>query len=138
MNSGFSKYPPQPTVHNAEPVVCSFIKNNNTATGAVGLLTYDLFHKTTMVCNQRLAIMFSVPYDRNLYSNQLAVGLFNQSRACDNTLYEEMYDGKTQESFKRSDGNGSCLTHRDGHVSLRATMSSIGRAIVKVELLDQM
>lgn len=136
MNSGFSQHPPQPTVHSIEPVVCSFTKDDNTATGAVGLLTYDLFHKTSRVCSKRMAIMFSVPYDRNLYKNQLAVGVFDESKACDKHLYQQMYDGKDQSCFKRSDGNGTNLEYEGQSVCLRATMSSIGKAIVKVEIFE--
>lgn len=138
MNSGFSQHPPQPTVHSAEPVVCSFIKDDHTATGAVGLLTYDLFHKASRVCSKRIAIMFSVPYDRNLYKNLLAVGVFDQSQACDKRLYQQMYDGKDTSCFKRSEGSGSCLEYEAEYVTLKATMSSIGNAIVKVELFDKM
>lgn len=134
MNSGFCQNPPQPTVHSVEPVVCAFTKDDNTATGAVGLLTYDLFHKTSRVCSKRMAIMFSVPYDRNLYKNKLAIGVIDESQACDKHLYEQMYDEKNQ-SFKRSDGSGSCLEYKE-HVCLKATMSSIGKAIVKVEIYN--
>lgn len=138
MNSGFSQHPPQPTVHSAEPMVCSFIKDDHTATGAVGLLTYDIFHKARRMCTNRIAIMFSVPYDRNLYTNQLAIGMFNLSQACDKNLYQQMYDGEDQSFFKRSEGSGSCLEYEAEEFTLKATMSSIGKAIVKVELFDKM
>lgn len=138
MNSGYSQHPPQPTVHSAEPVVCSFTKDDHTATGAVGLLTYDLFHKASRVCTKRIAIMFSVPYDRNLYKNQMAVGVFDKSRACNEHLYQQMYDGKDQDCFKHSEGGGSCLVYKDEYLCLNATMSNIGKAIMKVELFENM
>lgn len=136
MYSGFSQLPPQPTVHSVEPVVCSFTKDDNSVTGAVGLLTYDLFHKASRVSSKRMAIMFSVPYDRNMYKNRVAVGVFNQSQACDKQLYQQMYDGDDQSSFKRCDGDGSCLKYKRENTCLRATMSSTGKAIVKVEIFD--
>lgn len=138
MNSGFCKHPPQPTVRSNLSEVCSFIKDANTATGAVGLLTYDLFHKQSRVCSQRMAIMFSVPYDRNLYKNQLAVGLFDKSQACDKTLYSQMYEGKDLNNFSRGEESGSGLKHSTNYVDLRATMSTNGKAIVKVELYEKM
>lgn len=138
MSSGFSQHPPQPTVHSVEPAVCSFTKDDNTATGAVGLLTYDFFHKASRVCSKRLAVMFSVPYDRNLYKNRLAVGVFDQSQACDKHLYQQMYDGKDQSCFKRCDGGGSCLEYKEQSLCVKATMSSIGKAIVKVEVFDHL
>ncbi|XP_053194873.1 bryoporin-like [Scomber japonicus] len=138
MESGFSQHPPQPTIRPAMTEVCSFTKDDNTATGAVGLLTYDLFHMQSRVCSERMAIMFSVPFDRNLYKNRLTMGMVEQSRACDKNLYDQMYDGKDLSSFTRSDANGSGLEYRAKYVDLRATMSSIGKAIVKVELYDKM
>ncbi|XP_044187886.1 bryoporin-like [Thunnus albacares] len=138
MSSGFSHHPPQPTVRPNMTEVCSFTKDDNTATGAVGLLTYDLFHMQSRVCSERMAIMFSVPFDHNLYNNRLAVGMVEQSRACDKNLYDQMYDGKDLSGFTRSDTNGSGLEYRATYVDLKATMSTIGKAIVKVELYDKM
>ncbi|KAM4597792.1 uncharacterized protein ACJ7VT_021367 [Polymixia lowei] len=138
MTSGFSYHPPQPTVRTAKTEVCTFTKDDNTASGAVGVLTYDLFHMQSRVCSERVAIMFSVPFDHNLYKNLLAVGVFELSRACDKHLYDQMYDGKDFSTFTRMEGNGCGLEHKAAHVDLRATMSSVGKAIVKVELYDKM
>ena len=138
MTSGFCYHPPQPTIRSAKTEVCSFTKDDNTATGAVGLLTYDLFHMRSLVCSQRMAIMFSVPYDYNLYKNRLAVGVVENSCACDKHLYDQMYDGKDLSNFTRSEANGSGLEYKASYVDLRATMSTIGNAIVKVDLYDKM
>uniref|UniRef100_A0A3Q2P1B8 Bryoporin-like n=1 Tax=Fundulus heteroclitus TaxID=8078 RepID=A0A3Q2P1B8_FUNHE len=138
MNSGFSYHPPQPTVRTQKTEVCSFTKDDNTATGAVGLLTYDLFHMQSRVCSERMAIMFSVPFDRNIYANRLAVGVVENSRACDKHLYDHMYDGKDLSHAARSDANGCGLEYKAPYVDLRATMSTTGKAIVKVELYDKM
>ncbi|KAK9535393.1 hypothetical protein VZT92_007776 [Zoarces viviparus] len=138
MESGFSHHPPQPTVRPTRTEVCSFTKDDNTATGSVGLLTYDLFHMQSRVCSDRLAIMFSVPYDHNLYKNRLAVGVFEHSRACDKKLYRQLYDGKDLTGFTRSETHGCGLVHQSPYLDIRATMSSIGKAIVKVELYDKM
>lgn len=138
MTSGFCQHPPQPTVRTTKTEVCSFIKDDNTATGSVGLLTYDLFHMQSRVCSERIAIMFSVPFDHNLYKNRLAVGVVEQSIACDKHLYDQMYDGKDLNKFTRSESSGCGLEYKAAYVDLRATMSSIGKAIVKVELYDKM
>ncbi|XP_039979667.1 bryoporin-like [Xiphias gladius] len=138
MTSGFCHHPPQPTVRADKTEVCSFTKDDHTATGAVGLLTYDLFHIQSRVCSERMAIMFSVPFDYNLYKNRLAVGVVERSRACDKHLCDQMYDGKDLSNFTRSEANGSGLEFRAKYVDLRATMSTIGKAIVKVELHDKM
>ncbi|XP_068435368.1 bryoporin-like [Clinocottus analis] len=138
MSSGFSHHPPQPTIRPTMTEVCSFTKDDHTAKGSVGLLTYDLFHMQSRVCSERMAIMFSVPFDRNLYKNQLAVGVVEHSRGCDKQLYNQMYDGKDLSSFTRSETNGSGLVYQTKYLDLRATMSTIGKAIVKVELYDKM
>ena len=138
MTSGFSYHPPQPTVRISMTEVCSFTKDDNTATGAVGLLTYDLFHMQSRVCSERMAIMFSVPFDHNIYKNRLAVGVVEHSRACDKDLYNQMYDGKDLSNFTRSEANGSGLEYKATYVDLRATMSTVGNAIVKVEVYDKM
>ncbi|XP_029294147.1 bryoporin [Cottoperca gobio] len=138
MSSGFCHHPPQPTIRTTMTEVCSFTKDDNTATGAVGLLTYDLFHMQSRVCSERMAIMFSVPYDQNLYKNRLAVGMVEHSHACDKQLYNMLYDGKDLSNFTRSESHGSGLEYHAKYVELRATMSAIGKAIVKVELYDKM
>ncbi|XP_072298265.1 uncharacterized protein [Eucyclogobius newberryi] len=138
MASGFSHHPPQPTIRTTKTEVCSFTKDDNTATGAVGLLTYDLFHMQGRKLSERMAIMFSVPYDRNLYKNKLAIGLFEHSRECDKQLYNQMYDGKDMSNFTRADTNGSGLVYQGPHVDVRAAMSTVGKAIIKVELYDMM
>ncbi|KAM9780581.1 tereporin-Ca1 [Neosynchiropus ocellatus] len=139
MSSGFSQHPPQPTVRSSRSEVCTFTKDDNTATGAVGVMTYDLFHVQTRVCSERLAIMFSVPFDQNVYKNRLAIGLFDQaSGVCDKKMYETMYDSKEKVKFVRGEGNGSGLEYQSQYVDVRGTMSSIGKAIVKVELYDKM
>ncbi|KAM8844715.1 uncharacterized protein AB9W97_000176 [Spinachia spinachia] len=138
MSSGYCHHPPQPTIRTTRTEVCSFTKDDNTATGSVGLLTYDLFHMQSRVCSERVAIMFSVPFDHNLYKNRLAVGVFEQSRACDKRLYQQLYDGKDLTGFTRSDTHGTGVVQQTSYIDLRATMSSIGKAIVKVELYDKM
>ncbi|XP_042074539.1 bryoporin-like isoform X2 [Haplochromis burtoni] len=118
MKSGFCQHPPQPTIRTTKTEVCSFTKDDNTATGAVGILTYDLFHMQSRVCSERMAIMFSVPFDKQ--------------------LYDRMYDGKDLSNFTRSEANGCGLEYKATYVDLRATMSTVGKAMVKVELYDKM
>ncbi|KAM6905543.1 uncharacterized protein FYW49_015558 [Xenentodon cancila] len=138
MSSGFSYHPPRSTVQTAMTEVCSFRKDDNTAPGAGGLLTYDLFHMQSRVCSDRLTVMFSVPSDFNWYKSRLAVGVMEQSRSGDKHLYDQMYDGKDLSNFTRSEANGCGLEYKATYVDVRARMSTVGRAIVKVELYDKM
>lgn len=118
--------------------VCSFVKDEDFPTGAVGVLTYDLYHTHSRSCSERMAIMFSVPYDYNLYENRLAVGVFEQSCACDEELYDLMYGEQESSRFVRSEKIGSGLECLASNVDLRATMSTIGKAIIKMELYDKL
>ncbi|XP_056153663.1 DELTA-actitoxin-Afr1c-like [Lampris incognitus] len=138
MDSGFSFSPPQPTVRTAKTEVCSFTKDDNTASGAVGILTYELFDMRNRHCNELVAIMFSVPFDYNLYKNWLGVGIFEHTRPCDEKLYKHMYYEKDFTNFVRQEANGSGVMYAGRMVDARATMSSEGRAIIKVELYDKM
>ncbi|KAM9392506.1 uncharacterized protein KZ484_003921 [Pholidichthys leucotaenia] len=134
MDSGFSNHPPQPTIRPSMSEVCSFTKDDNTATGAVGVLTYDIFKLQEHCCNERLVIMFSVPFDQNLYKNRLAVGVVSRARDCDKELYKLFYDGKDFSCFVRSENSSSGLEFEKEGCILRASMSTVGKAIVKVEL----
>ncbi|KAG7237367.1 hypothetical protein CRUP_030067, partial [Coryphaenoides rupestris] len=128
MISGFSYHPPQPTVRTGKTEVCSFDKDDHTATGAVGLLTYDLFHMQSRACTERLAVVFSVPFDHNIYKNKVVLGVYENARACDKKLYELMYGGKDLSACVGSDADGSGLVHKAATVDVRATMSTVGKA----------
>ncbi|KAG7492320.1 hypothetical protein MATL_G00013110 [Megalops atlanticus] len=138
MSSGFSFNPPQPTVRTTKTEVCSFTKDDNTASGSVGVLTYELFDMRSRHCNELIAIMFSVPFDYNFYKNWLGVGIFEHTRACDEALYKHMYYEKDFTNFTRAEANGSGVEYKGRVVDLRATMSNVGRAIIKLEIYDKM
>lgn len=138
MKSGFVHSPPQPTVRTTNTEVCSFTKDDNTASGAVGVLTYELFDMRNRDCNELMAVMFSVPFDYNFYKNWLAVGIFEHTRACDKKLYEHMYESKDFTNFVREEANGSGLAYKGRAVDVRACMSDEGRAIIKLEVYDRM
>ncbi|XP_022062080.1 DELTA-sagatoxin-Srs1a-like [Acanthochromis polyacanthus] len=138
MESGFSFNPPQPTVRLNRPEVCSFTKDDNTASGAVGILTYELFNMRTRQFSEQMAVMFSVPFDYNFYKNWLGIGLYERERACDKKLFDEMYNDKDQKSFVRHEADGSGVVHRGKTMDVRACMSNEGKAIIKLELYDRL
>ncbi|XP_076008109.1 uncharacterized protein LOC143002060 [Genypterus blacodes] len=138
MESGFCHSPPQPTVRTNQGEVCSFTKDDNTASGAVGVVTYELFEMRQRSCNELFAVMFSVPFDYNFYKNWMAVGIFPSSQPCDKELYDLMYNKKDFTNFHRQEANGSGLLFAGRKVEVRATMSDHGRAIVKLEVYDRM
>lgn len=136
MESGYTHSPPQPTVRSGLTEVCSFTKDDDTACGSVGVVTYELFDVHRHCCEELVAVMFSVPFDYNFYKNWLAVGIFEHSQACDESLYKHMYDSKTMDNFARVEAKGSGLTFKGQKVDVRATMSEIGKAIVKLEVYE--
>jgi len=95
-----------------------FAKTPHTARGAVGVVTYKLFIPSGNV--QTLAVMYSVPYDFNLYSNWFAVGVFGSTKSCDYDLYYDMYYNSSRH-FMRVKGGGD-ITFKTGSVVIQASM----------------
>ncbi|CAJ1081417.1 DELTA-sagatoxin-Srs1a-like [Xyrichtys novacula] len=137
MKSGFSYCPPQPTLGSNKTEVCSFTKDDNTASGAVGVMTYDLFNMHTRQCTEMMAIMFSVPFDYNFYANWLGVGIFDKETPCDEKLFDQMYNDTDEAHFKHYKADGSGIVFKGDMVDVRACMSDEGRAIVKLEFYDK-
>ncbi|XP_030592105.1 DELTA-sagatoxin-Srs1a-like [Archocentrus centrarchus] len=110
-----------------------FSKTAHTACGSVGVFTYDLQHQSTHQADRKIAVMFSVPYDFNLYFNWHAVGVFDKKTACDESLYNEMYYN-AQKGFIRGKANGPTLTYRHDHVTIKSTMTDTYEPILKVNV----
>ena len=139
MDVGFSYSPPQPTVRTNNTEVCSFIKDDNTATGCAGVLTYELFHMHSRTCAKMMAIMFSVPFDYTYYKNYLAIGFFDKTRD-DKDLFKYMYNNKDFPDFMRHEADGSGVKYCSDKeaVEVRGCMCDDHKGIVKIELYDQM
>ncbi|XP_008435409.1 DELTA-stichotoxin-Hmg2b-like [Poecilia reticulata] len=138
LDSGNVHSPPQPTVRPQKTEVCNFSKDTGKATGAVGVLTYELFGRSANSAKEIIAIMFSVPYDYNMYKNWVAVGIYNVGKECNESLYKEMYYNKEQKGFVRQESNGCGINFEGSNVNIKATMSPMGRAIMKVEIWDKL
>ncbi|XP_004071352.1 DELTA-sagatoxin-Srs1a [Oryzias latipes] len=136
---GFSYNPPQPSVGPLKTEVCTFTKSSGTATGSVGVLTYDLFERTQKDHVETLAIMFSVPWDYNLYKNWFAVGIHKKGRNCDKDLFKQMYYEKKEREhgFIRAEATGSGINYVGDYLDIKATMCPMGNAIMKVEVWDK-
>lgn len=138
LDSGNCHSPPQPTVRPLKTEVCNFSKTSAKATGAVGVLTYDLFERQSNKANERLAIMFSVPFDNNMYKNWFAIGIYNTSKDVNESLYKEMYYNKELVGFVRQESSGCGLSFEGKQLDIKATMSPLGRSIMKVEVWDKL
>ncbi|XP_019730004.1 uncharacterized protein LOC109518546 isoform X2 [Hippocampus comes] len=134
LESGDCHSPPQPTVRPMRTEVCNFNKTDAAASGAVGVLTYEIHERGSAAA--KLAIMFSVPYDFTFYKSWMGVGIFPTDRETDGKLYKEMYENKEQRGFVRQLANGNGLTYESGKMDVKVNMSPLGRAIMKVELWD--
>lgn len=131
---------PQPTVRSLKTEVCTFTKSSGKATGSVGVLTYDLMEKSRNDFIEFVAIMFSIPWDYNLYKNWFAVGLYKKGRECDEGLFKEMYYEKKQQEhgFVREEATGSGINYVGNYLDIKATMGPLGKAVMKVEVWDKL
>lgn len=132
MISGYNLSPLAPTVGSSERDISTFTKTYGKARGAVGVFTYELFNPSKKH-TEIMAVMFSVPFDYNLYSNWFAVGIFNKDKSCDDTLYDEMYNCGQRKCVR---ANGSSIAYKSHHVTIKASTSNSGCAVVKVEVCD--
>ncbi|XP_055049405.2 tereporin-Ca1-like [Misgurnus anguillicaudatus] len=134
--SGSCWHPPQPTISCKKTGICAFTKIGFTACGAVGVLTYDLFHMENHECTDRIAILFSVPFN-GLYDNTFGVGVITTDRECNEGLYEKMYY-ESDNRFIRGKAKEGGITYNAQRVKLEATMSNVGKAIIKLEIHDKL
>uniref|UniRef100_A0A668T774 DELTA-sagatoxin-Srs1a n=1 Tax=Oreochromis aureus TaxID=47969 RepID=A0A668T774_OREAU len=133
--SGECEVPLPPMVGPCSEASALFNKVTGSATGAVGVFTYDLFNPDMNDYSHIMAVMFSVPYDRNLYSNWFAVGIFDKGTDCDYNLYDIMYNG-SENSFVRAKADGSCISYEGDYIIVSASMSDSGEGILRVDVND--
>lgn len=120
---------------------CTFIKSDNSATGTYGVLMYDFMARSQSSGEpESLAIMFSVPWDYNLYQNWFGVGIYKTDYSCDKELLKEMYYEKMKKecSFVREEATGSGINYVGMNHDIRATMGPAANAIMKVEVWENL
>nr|AAB31198.1 equinatoxin II=pore-forming toxin [Actinia equina=sea anemones, venom, Peptide, 180 aa] [Actinia equina] len=94
------------------------------ATGAVGVLAYLMSDGNT------LAVLFSVPYDYNWYSNWWNVRIYKGKRRADQRMYEELYYNLSP--FR---GDNGWHTRNLGYgLKSRGFMNSSGHAILEIHV----
>ncbi|XP_069504152.1 uncharacterized protein [Ambystoma mexicanum] len=113
------------------PVFC---KTSYTARGSVGILIYNLGTSSM----SRLAVLFSNPFDYNLYDQTFALHV-TDSGAIPEHLYESMYDQwKNLSYYMRAEGefiqNLLTLTYHD--IKVTGNMSPDYKSILKLTIED--
>lgn len=133
--SGYNSVPPAPTILPGQTRNCVFVKTFLAPTGSVGLLTYDCGNVT-------LCLMFSNPFDYNLYDicYALYVSEDNMQYSGLEELYKEMYykmsPSKVFARAQLSKSSQSIELHLEGYRAI-ATMSNDSRAILKLRIEDE-
>ncbi|XP_056464970.1 DELTA-stichotoxin-Hmg2b-like [Gadus chalcogrammus] len=135
MESGCCEVPLPPMVGPCSQASAFFNKTEGAATGAVGVFTYNLFNYDLNDYSHVLAVMYSVPYDRILYSNWCAVGVFERGTECDYSLYDALYNG-SEDRFARAKADGGGVSYEGDYVVVGASMSDSGEAVVRVDIND--
>ncbi|XP_036449995.1 bryoporin-like [Colossoma macropomum] len=131
---GYCFHPPQPTIEKNTSEACCFSKTAHVARGAIGVMTYQILTDDRH-CVAELAIMFSVPYDNNLFRNWFALGIYKTPISCDYNLFYQMY--YTNGPFTRAKGTGNSIEYHGKRVYVKGTMSAFGQSIMKVEFRDR-
>ncbi|KAI4889954.1 hypothetical protein NFI96_028645, partial [Prochilodus magdalenae] len=127
-SSGYSHRPPHPTIQKRTIEACSFTKTKGTACGAVGVLKYEICKHDDNHWVGDLVIMFSVPYDYNLYENWFAIGISKEHVSCDEHLFNQMYYDNG--SFTRAKSTGNEIKFTGKHSYVKGTMSPASKSII--------
>nr|P0C1F8.2 RecName: Full=DELTA-stichotoxin-Hcr4b; Short=DELTA-SHTX-Hcr4b; AltName: Full=Cytolysin RTX-S II; Short=RTX-SII [Heteractis crispa] len=93
------------------------------ATGAVAAFAYYMSNGHT------LGVMFSVPFDYNLYSNWWDVKIYSGKRRADQAMYEDMYYGNPY----RGD-NGWHQKNLGYGLKMKGIMTSAVEAILEIRI----
>lgn len=105
----------------SDPIL--FSKTNDVARGTVGLLSYRFKGS-----QHKLVVMWSVPYDYNLYENWWNLDVVPINRSLDKDLWDELYKNAKKNSKV-------VLVNRDGVAyEIAGSMGTTGKTTLKVEL----
>lgn len=125
--------PLPPTVAPGATGKALFTKFETTTTGCVGVVLYDLLNGDEKQATEEIAVMFSVPFDFNVFQNWYAVGVFDLNTQCDEALYNLMYYGHDTR-FSRQKASGPPLTYVGGNITIKGTMSDSYQPVIKVQV----
>lgn len=101
----------------------------NTVAGSVGVFTYRLQENS----EKTIAVMWSVPYDSNIYPTLCAIGLFD-NRDGDESLYQEMYYSKEKETFERYHADNRKQTYRVADITISCQMTKSAESKMTINI----
>ncbi len=105
------------------------------ARGAVGVITYDFANEPNP---HRLAIMYSVPYDYNLYENWFKLSVIAPDVALDDSLFDDMYNNRGAtpgEAAAAAKGTATWEVIKDGRkFLLEGVLGNGGRAVLNMSI----
>ncbi|KAM4703088.1 DELTA-actitoxin-Ucs1a-like [Rhinophrynus dorsalis] len=132
--SGYVCCPPAPTISPGTVENCVFVKTPHAARGSVGVLKYHLSNERTIV------IMFSNPYDYNLYYTTFGIWITDSQCIANSDLFNDLYYYKQEcDSFKRIEvkRETNALEIKKENLCVSATMSNDHKAILKVDIKEK-
>ncbi|XP_015742633.1 DELTA-sagatoxin-Srs1a-like isoform X2 [Coturnix japonica] len=137
--SGYSSSPPSPIIQPGDTGCCTFNNTPARLRGSVGVLVYEAETFT-------LAILFSNPFDYNLYSMEFAVEISPEKAHVGQLqdVYNRMYRGLPAnpnntgmfQLAKLSDTQETSIVSAGG-TKVTATMSTAANSIIKVVVENQ-
>ncbi|XP_067913750.1 hydra actinoporin-like toxin 5 [Heterodontus francisci] len=130
--SGYIHSSPTPLINPGKKGDALFVRTSGTARGSVGVLTYA-FGRT------QFSLLFSNPYDYNLYRTVLALYIPYEPEPTDGNLYDKMYyDLAPSESFDKVEldsGTGKIFV-RGGNVVVSAITEKMENCIIDIDIRD--
>uniref|UniRef100_A0A3Q1FX06 Uncharacterized protein n=1 Tax=Acanthochromis polyacanthus TaxID=80966 RepID=A0A3Q1FX06_9TELE len=109
------------TIGPSEEGSALFTKTPDTACGAVGVFTFELYNQSTKTVDKKMAVMFSNPYSFDFFYNLYAVGLFDKNQLCEYSLYHKMYYNAGKEFVRHRAGYP--LTYEGDGLIISASMT---------------
>ncbi|XP_015742640.1 uncharacterized protein LOC107325889 isoform X3 [Coturnix japonica] len=137
--SGFSLVPPNPIILPGHTGCCTFNKTTGSFRGSVGVLVYEAETFT-------LAILFSNPFDYNLYSIEFAAEISPEKAHVGQLqdVYNRMYgrlpanpNNRDMFQFTKLSDTQETLIVSAGGTKVTATMSTAVNSIIKVVVENQ-
>ena len=100
------------------------------ARGAVGVLTYHIIG-----LDMTLAVMFSIPYDYNLYSNKWNVKLYSGQKQADKKMYDDLYDGSQFDGDNGWYDKYLSLGSEHKVLKIRGSMAASGKTVFRLHVM---